>query len=86
MTRVESLELVAAKPDVGSVSRADDGRVQVVLRDVVLRLHENDYWMLMEMLSDAARRLADAAARAGHRVFQTVARHRRFLERHAQAV
>jgi hypothetical protein len=51
-------EIVALRPAFGSVSAGHDGSVQVSVGDVVLQLRAADYWTLMEMLSDAARRLA----------------------------
>lgn len=51
-------EILAAKPTFGSVTKGRDGYIQVAVGEVVLRLAKADYWTLMEMLSDAARRLA----------------------------
>lgn len=56
-------EIVAMRPSFGSVTSRRDGSVQVAIGDVVLRLTAADYWVLMELLSDAARRLAGTEPR-----------------------
>lgn len=53
-------DLLAWKPAFGSVVAGRDGCVQVAIGDTVLRLGKADYWTLMELLSDAARRLVGA--------------------------
>jgi hypothetical protein len=60
-------EVVASKPAFGSVSAGHYGSVQVSVGEVVLQLGAADYWTLMEILSDAARRLASADRGTGHR-------------------
>lgn len=52
------VEVLARKPAFGSVVRRPDGWVRVSVGQFVLHLDKADYWTLMEMLSDAARRLA----------------------------
>ena len=61
------LEVLALKPAFGSVAKCRDGCIHVTVDNVVLRLGKAEYWMLMEMLSEAARRLAgaDTAVRSG---------------------
>lgn len=64
LKRAARPELVAVKPAFGAVERLDDGGVHVTVGDTVLRLCAAEYWTLMEMLSDAARRLANVSPRA----------------------
>lgn len=54
------LEVLALKPAFGSVAACRDGYIRVAVGDAVLRLGTAEYWTLMEMLSQAARRLAGA--------------------------
>lgn len=61
-------EVLAVRSAFGSVVKCRDGRIHVSVDRVVLRLGEGEYWALMEMLSEAARRLAGAGAgMAGNR-------------------
>jgi hypothetical protein len=55
-----AVEVLASKPAFGSVTTYRDGCIHVSVADVVLRLGKAEYWTLMEMLSEAARRLAEA--------------------------
>lgn len=57
---VNHVEVLALKPAFGSVAKCRDGSIHVLVDDVVLRLEKADYWTFMEMLSEAARRLAGA--------------------------
>lgn len=54
------LEVLAVKPAFGSVATCGDGCIRVAVGDAVLRLETAEYWTLMEMLSEAARRLVGA--------------------------
>ena len=54
----QPLQVLALKPAFGSVATSRDGRIRVAVGDAVLELAESDYWVLMEMLSEASRRLA----------------------------
>jgi hypothetical protein len=54
------VEVLALKSEFGSVVKCRDGCIHVSVDKVVLRLDKAEYWSLMEMLSEAARRLAGA--------------------------
>jgi hypothetical protein len=59
------LEVLALKPACGSVAKCRDVCIHVTVDKVVLRLGKAEYWTLMEMLSEAARRLAGADTALG---------------------
>ncbi|MQA30056.1 MAG: hypothetical protein GEU82_09490 [Luteitalea sp.] len=61
------MDVLALKPAFGFVATCRDGCIHVSVGDVVLQLGTAEYWTLMEMLSEAARRLAvaDPAQRQG---------------------